>query len=101
MPEFTPGTPIKTDAPKIEVTVTPLKPLRPGRHVFTLSVVDDAGNASRNTAEFTVIVVDGEAPTAVLDGPARVAFGTSFVLTGERSTDVGGTIKTYIFTLKE
>jgi len=35
-----------------------------------------------------VIVVDDKKPTAVLDAPARVSFGTSFKLSGARSADL-------------
>ncbi len=95
MATFIPGQPISTQAPTVEVTVTPTSPLPPGRHRFQLIVVDDSGNQSvPNVAE--VIVVDDQRPTAVLDAPRTVPFGSSFTLSGTRSFDLPpGKIVTY------
>jgi hypothetical protein len=102
MPEFKIGVPITTDQSKVEVTITPDSALKPGKHVFTLTVEDDSGNVSANAAEFSVVIRDRELPTAVLDGPREVDFGKSFALSGERSSDAGGgRVVKYIFTLKE
>lgn len=89
MAEFIINQPIKTEEPKIEVTVTENNTLRPGRHRFRLVVADDAGNLSQPD-EVTVIVADQEAPTAVLDAPTTVGTGASFPLAGDRSFDAGG-----------
>ena len=99
MAEFVAGSPVKSDQPNVEVTITPNSSLSVGGHLFGLTVVDDAGNESQQTT-FTVIVVDDEAPTAVLTGPSRVGFGKSFTLSGARSVDnPPGKITTFIFTL--
>lgn len=102
MPEFLPNQSISTEDPKIEVTINPDNPLKVGRHVFQLVVVDDSGNESLpDTRE--VFVLDTERPTARLEiTPARVRVGENFVLTGDRSVDVGGgRIVKYVWTLLE
>jgi len=81
--------PTVTTVPVLDVEVEPSEPLALGAHVFTLVVVDGAGNVSA-PASATVEVVDAMAPTAVIHGPANVAFGDPFTLDGGRSTDVGG-----------
>jgi len=87
MATFVPGQTIATPDSSIEVTVSPTAPLTPGRHRFQLIVVDDSGNESEPTLA-EVIVVDDKKPTAVIDAPARVSFGTSFKLSGARSADL-------------
>jgi hypothetical protein len=89
MPEFTVGQTIETKEPTIEVTVTPQRPLPPGKLVFQLQVVDDSGNVSAPTT-VDVIVKDKELPTAVLTAPTEVPAGQSFTLNGQRSSDAGG-----------
>lgn len=89
MAEFAVNQPIKTEEPKIEVTISENNALRPGRHRFRLVVADDTGNASQPD-EVTVIVADQTAPTAVLSAPQTVAAGESFPLNGEKSFDLGG-----------
>jgi hypothetical protein len=96
MPSFVLNQPIETTTPEIEVTVL-RNELPPGRHTFQLVVVDDSGNASTPTVT-EVIVRDNAKPTAVLDAPAAVDVGKSFVLSGKRSSDVGGAIVKYIWT---
>ena len=97
MARFEVNVPIETAEPNVTVDVTPNAPLLPGRHRFELVVTDDSGNASE-AAFLVVIVADRERPTAVLDGPEVVDFGRSFELTGRRSFDIGGTIRSYRFT---
>jgi hypothetical protein len=95
MATFIPGQTVKTAEPTVEVTVSPNSPLPPGRHRFQLVVVDDSGNQSE-PAIAEVIVVDNQKPTAVLDAPRTVPFGSSFTLSGARSTDLPpGKITTY------
>jgi hypothetical protein len=95
MAKFITGQEIKTDTPSIEVTVDKTKPLSPGRHRFQLIVEDDAGNIS-SPSVVDVVVIDNTRPTAVLEAPATVPFGTSFNLSGERSFDLPpGKIKSY------
>ncbi len=74
-----------------------------GQHRFSLTVEDNAGNTSQ-PAIISVIVVDDQAPTAVVDlsdeqgrnvTNGRIAFGRGFILSGKRSTDIGGTIAKY------
>ena len=96
MAEFKINTPIVTDQPAIEVTVTaPGTPaaagtqLAVGRHRFRLVVTDDSANLS-DPDEVDVIVRDAVKPTAVLEAPKLVDFGKSFELSGRRSTDAGG-----------
>ena len=97
MATFKPGVPVVTAEPTIEVTVTPDAPLPVGRHRFQLVVVDDSGNESApSIAE--VIVRDAQKPTAVLDAPRDVNSGSSFQLSGARSSDIGGKIVKYIWT---
>lgn len=95
MANFVPGQEVKTDVPNVEVTITPGNPLPPGRHRFQLVVVDDAGNESEPAA-VEIVVIDDKKPTAVIDAPASVPFGSSFSLSGARSFDLPpGKIKSY------
>ena len=97
---------------KVETADSQLNVLMPesklpvGKHRFGLSVVDDSGNQSAIQAQITVIVVDKAAPTAVLDllddqgkllSDGQVAFGSGFILSGNRSLDIGGTVSNYIW----
>ena len=98
MPDFKPGQPVETDAPDVEVTVSPNAPLTAGRHRFQLVVVDDSGNRSEPSIT-EVIVRDTTKPTAVLDAPREVDLGRSFQLSGRRSSDIApGRIVKYIWT---
>jgi hypothetical protein len=98
MAEFIINQEVKTDTPKVEVTVPADKPLPLGRHRFRLVVVDDSGNTSVSD-DVVVIVADQTNPTAVLNAPSTVAFGNSFNLDGSRSFDAaGGSITTYLWT---
>ncbi|OLE51722.1 MAG: hypothetical protein AUG51_21630 [Acidobacteria bacterium 13_1_20CM_3_53_8] len=102
MAEFKPNTPITSDNPIIEVTITAANQLSVGRHTFRLDVEDDSGNRSLKPDELVVIVADKEAPTAVLMAPQSVPFGKSFILSGEKSFDAGGgSVVKWIFTLVE
>ena len=87
MPQFTPGVPIETTVPTIEVTVNPSAPFPVGRHRFQLIVVDDSGNASL-PAVTEVIVKDTTKPTAVISAPREVEAGKSFQLSGSNSIDL-------------
>ena len=87
------GSPVRTIDPTRTFTG-----LAPGRHMVTLVVTDDSGNESSPvTAE--VVVRDTSAPTAVLDLPATAAAGSPVVADASRSTDVGGQVVSYTFTL--
>jgi hypothetical protein len=89
--------PFETDQPRIVVDVDPRSPLPRGRQLFQLEVVDDSGNVSAPD-QIVVVVVDRERPTTVLLGPQIVDFGKSFDLNGEKSFDIGGSIKSFRFT---
>ena len=99
--------PIKTDDATLTIQL-PNDKLKIGGHSFQLVVADDSGNVSV-PANVTLIVVDTQAPTAVLgvrdeqgrilEGN-RIAFGANFMLDGRKSLDVGGgTIVSYTWTL--
>jgi hypothetical protein len=111
MAKFVPGTDtsVKSDEPLLDVAASAATPLKPGKHVFQLVVVDDSGNDSE-TASVTVIVQDLDRPTAVVDllnergeristPEVSVPFGKPFRLTGDRSTDIGGEVKVWNWTL--
>lgn len=87
------------------VVQMPDQKLQVGKHVFQLTVEDDSGNTSV-PATITVIVVDQTAPTAVIDladeqgraiSNGEVSFGSGFILSGKRSSDIGGTISSYVW----
>ena len=98
MAKFLTNQPVVTATPNVEVTATGADALPPGRHQFRLEVIDNAGNRSQPTLA-SVIVLDNQAPTAVLTAPATVGHGSSFQLDGSRSSDLGGgKIVQYIWT---
>ena len=106
MAKFTPNIPVVSNTPVVSVDIDPANPLPPGRHHFSLVVVDDAGNQSQADS-IEVIVRDDNAPTAVLDVvdaagnrvAAVIGAGKSFGLSGARSFDVGGRITEFRFTM--
>lgn len=107
MAEFKTNVPVVQKDPVVTVDVRPDAPMPIGAHKFRLVVVDDAGNESE-PAVIEVIVRDTEKPTAVLDVVNAdnkvvepvVSAGSSFILSGARSTDVApGKIREYRFTL--
>lgn len=79
-----------------------------GQHKFALKVVDNSGNQSQ-FATLSVLVIDTQAPMAILElrdasgqpvPDNRIPYGTSFILDGKKSTDVGGgNIVKYIWEL--
>ena len=93
--------PVESPAPDatLVVTVNAAQPLPVGAYTFQLEVVDSAGNRSQ-PVQAKVVVVDNQAPTAIISAPRTVPFGTEFTLSGAESRDVGGgTIAKYIWTL--
>ena len=86
MPVFAPNQPVETDQATVEVTVDADNLLPVGVHTFQLVVSDDSGNLSQ-PALVEIVVRDTQAPTAVIDGPRLVEFGSSFALSGARSSD--------------
>ncbi|MBJ7473418.1 MAG: hypothetical protein JHD16_19070, partial [Solirubrobacteraceae bacterium] len=87
------GETFETPTPTLTRPVPPI-----GRHDVTLRVVDDQGNESA-AATASVVVIDDRPPTAVITGPASVANGASIKLGGSTSTDVGGRIVEYRWTV--
>ena len=91
------------------LTIKTDKPLIKGQYRFRLVVVDDADPANRSDpVEHTVVVLDDQRPTAIInrDGvvasSSRVGFNQPFKLSGETSRDAGGgKIVRYIWTLVE
>jgi hypothetical protein len=110
MAKFVPGRDqeVKSAEPILEVMVDRANPLGAGKHTFQLVVTDDSGNNSE-PAVVSVIVLDRDRPTAVIDvlnaagsvvpPPVRLGLGEKFTLSGRRSSDVGGTVKTWTWTL--
>ena len=107
MPAFKPNQPVVQREPVVRVDVTRDAPLPLGANRFRLVVVDEAGNESEPVF-LDVVVRDADKPTAVLDivdANGRrvepvVGAGQSFILSGARSSDVGGgRIAEYRFTL--
>ena len=101
-----PNNTVRTPDAQLQIQISNQN-LAVGQHRFSLTVADDSGNVSK-AAIITVIVEDQTAPTAVLDlrGPnnepvtdGRIAFGSGFTLDGSRSTDIGGQIESYTWTL--
>lgn len=81
------------------VTMDQGRPLVVGTYVFQLVVRDNSDNPSQPTT-FRLVVVDEEAPTAIINGPERVRFNGEFTLSGAQSSDVGGgSIARYTWTL--
>jgi hypothetical protein len=81
------------------VTMDQGRPLVVGTYVFQLIVRDNSDNPSQPTT-FRLVVVDEEAPTAIINGPERVRFNAEFTLSGAQSADVGGgSIVRYTWTL--
>lgn len=113
MAKFVPNqsTEVKSDEPLLEVAVEPANPLKVGKYLFRLVVTDDSGNESASQ-DVTIIVTDTDRPTAVIDvinvageripsPTVTIPFGQRFTLTGDRSSDVGGTVRTYLWTLAQ
>ena len=102
-------TEVKSEEKTLEVVMDPANPLKIGKHVFQLVVVDDSNNPSA-AATVTIVVVDRDRPTAVIEvinarneripnPTVEIPFREQFQLTGEKSTDVGGQVTTYVWTL--
>ena len=99
--------PIKTDDATLTIQM-PNDKLKVGGHTFQLVVTDDSGNVSA-PATVLLIVIDTQAPTAVLtvsdeQGQPlernRIPFGNGFILNGKRSIDLeGGNIISFTWTL--
>ncbi len=99
--------PIKTNDATLTITM-PDEKLRVGGHTFQLQVEDDSGNVS-TPAQVMLIVVDTQAPTAVVtlnDADGRpldnntISFGQEFILNGKKSVDIGGRIVSFTWSLE-
>lgn len=113
MAQFIPGQTVgevKATEPTLDVLVDQTHPLKVGKYVFQLIVTDDSGNDS-SAATVTIVVVDQVKPTAVVEvinaagerlatPTVQIPFGQKFTLTGEHSTDVGGVVAGYRWTLQ-
>lgn len=99
-PDLQVNQPIEAKAPdsQLVIVVDPNKPLSSGIYEFQLQVVDNAENISQPTS-VRVLVVDDQAPNAIIDAPEKVSFGKGFNLSGKRSFDVGGSVERYVWTL--
>lgn len=113
MAKFIPGqtTEVSADEPKLDVLVDAQNPLKVGKHVFQLIVTDDAGNESE-PATVTIIVLDRERPTAVIDvvnaageristPSVEIPLGQRFQLLADRSSDIGGVVRGFKWTLMQ
>ena len=99
--------PQTTKDPQLTITMDKAK-LPVGQHKFGLTVVDDSKNQSVQ-AIITVIIVDREKPTAVVEvrdsngapvADNAIAFGSAFMLSAEKSKDIGGgSIVQYVWQL--
>lgn len=111
MAKFIPGvdTAITASEPLLEIMATASTPLPVGKQVFQLIVTDNAGNSSTPTT-VSVLVMDRSKPTAVIDllredgsrvydATLRVPYGKPFKLTGDRSSDLGGNVTSWRWTL--
>lgn len=111
MAKFIPGqtTEVVADEPKLDVLVDAQNLLKVGKHVFQLVVTDDAGNDSE-PATVTIIVQDRERPTAVIDlvnaageristPSVEIPLGQRFLLLADRSSDIGGVVRGFRWTL--
>lgn len=107
MTVFKTNSPVTQADPVVKVEATRAAPLPVGANRFRLVVIDDEGNES-DPAFLDIIVQAPTFPTAVLDIvddtgkrlDATVPFGTTFILSGARSTDVPpGKVAQYVFTL--
>ncbi|MEQ8330095.1 MAG: REJ domain-containing protein [Longimicrobiales bacterium] len=83
------GEVVATDQPALLLPLDGYPPLDPGVHAFRLRVLDDQGRASP-PVESQVIVMDTQAPTAVLQAPDRLDPTEVLVLDGTASYDPGG-----------
>jgi hypothetical protein len=92
--------PIEGNAPDATLIITmDSKPLPIGSYTFQLEVVDDSNNKSK-AVQARLIIIDNQAPSAIISAPRTVAFNTEFTLSGAESRDFGGgTIARYIWTL--
>jgi hypothetical protein len=93
--------PIEGAAPDatLVINIDPNKPLPVGTYLFQLEVVDDSGNRSK-AVQAKLVILDDQAPTAVISAPPSVPFGKAFTLSGQQSQDTGGgKISKFIWTL--
>lgn len=93
-----PNQQITTQDAQLKINMNAQQSLPPGTYTFELVVVDDSGNQS-TPARAQVVVRDTAAPTAVLIAPQSVNVGQAIILSGSKSTDIGGKVGKYIWRL--
>lgn len=98
--DLKPNEPITTDDAILEIVMDGGE-LPVGPHIFQLIITDENGNRSQ-PVQAQVIILDRQAPTAVLDvlPSSEVDFGGPFTLSAERSVGIRqGEKVTYEWTL--
>jgi len=111
MATFSPGvdTAVRAEEPLLDVVANASARLPVGRHQFQLIVNDDSGNESAPVSIF-IVVQDAGRPTAVIDfidargnrireRTVSVPFGAAFQLTGDSSSDIGGSVRVWNWSL--
>lgn len=85
--------PLATTGPTVAVDTTGMAV---GRYTFSLTVKDTSGASS--VAATCVVVIQAQ-PVAVITGPASVGVNQAITLDGSTSTDPGGTIGSYLWSV--
>ncbi len=88
------GAAVEAGDPLLNV-VPDTAPLKPGKYVFSLVVVDDLGQKAQ--AQDWVVEVRNP-PSVDISGPSVVAFGQPIPLAAKVSTS--GVIKTFVWSVK-
>ncbi|MGD9905911.1 MAG: PKD domain-containing protein [Vicinamibacterales bacterium] len=89
---------VETTSPSFTFTAPPYA-LGVGLHTVRLTVVDDAGQVSAPDVRQVEVVGDSVNPTAVLSAPTTIGEGEDLPVSGADSTDIGGAIVHYEWTL--
>jgi len=92
------GAEVQTPTPSFTFTAPPYA-LGVGLHIVRLYVVDDAGQHSSTVQRQVEVRGDATNPTAVLTAPTSIAEGEDLTVSGTGSTDIGGRIVRYEWTL--
>ncbi len=100
MAVFKIGTTVQSETPDILFEIDPASPLPIGSHHIQLVVLDDSNNESVPFI-FAFQVMDLQKPNAIITGPSQVDFKQNFTLSGAKSSDVGGKVVLYRWTLND
>jgi len=92
------GPPVQTSTAAHTFAFDPANPFAVGVHIATLLVTDDQGTVSSPDTR-QIIVRDTVTPTAVIDMASVIPLGADVSASGGRSSDVGGAITTYQWSL--